>query len=94
MALAQRETQFMKDSLSLTTAQAAQVEAIHRTCLRKISELEGEAMPLAQRKQKITEYKAKRDDELSGLLSAQQLQKYKDLLKAQEERMRARMQTN
>jgi hypothetical protein len=92
VAAAQRETQFMRDSLALTSEQAAQVDTINKVCLGKISVLEGQSIAAHERKQKIAEYKSKRDEELQLVLTTQQWQRYKDLRKAQEDRMKARVQ--
>lgn len=93
-AKADRETSFMKDSLGLSTPQAAQVGALNNKHLRDIALLEGQSISEAERRQKIVEYKLKREQELSGILTPQQFQRYKALVKAQEDRAKARLQTN
>jgi septal ring factor EnvC (AmiA/AmiB activator) len=92
-AKAEHETNYMRDSLGLSTSQIAQVDSVNKQYLKDIALLEGQTISGAERKQKMAEYKANRDEDLAEILSAAQLQRYKDLLKAQEDRMKARLQT-
>ena len=89
----ERETNYMRDSLSLSQLQAVQVDSVNKQYLKNISLLEGQGISPGQRKQKLAEYKAKRDEDLAQVLTAEQLQRYRDLLKAQEDRMKARLQS-
>ena len=89
---AERETSFMRDSLGLSQSQVVLVDSANKHYLKSIALLDGQLMSSGERKQKIIDYKAKRDEDLAGILTPQQLQHYSDLLQAQEDRMRTRLQ--
>jgi hypothetical protein len=91
-AKGEHETNYMRDSLGLSTSQVAQVDSVNKECLKNISLLEGQSISAIERRQKMAEYKSKRDEDLAEILTAQQFQRYKDLLQAQEDRMKARLQ--
>jgi hypothetical protein len=93
IAKGQRETNYMKDSLNLTATQVAQVDIVNKSFLKNISLLETQGISIAGRRQKIAEYKATRETDLQGILTAQQFLRYKDLMKAQEDRMKSRLQS-
>jgi Spy/CpxP family protein refolding chaperone len=94
LAKADHETSYMRDSLNLSAAQVTQVDSVNKQYLKNISLLESQAISVIERKQKMAEYKAKRDNDLADILTTQQFQKYRDLLKSQEDRMNARQQTH
>lgn len=90
---AQRETQFMADSLNLSPSQISQVDSVNKSYLKNIALLEGQSISAAARKQRIIDYKTERDSGLEIILTEQQHHRYKDLLKSQENRMKVRSQT-
>ncbi|HYE55865.1 MAG TPA: hypothetical protein VD996_13525 [Chitinophagaceae bacterium] len=88
-----QETNFMRDSLGLTEVQVTGVDSVNKTFLKNVAMLQGQSFSLAERKQKILEYEATRNINLQGILTEQQYLKYRELLTAQENRMKARLQT-
>lgn len=90
---AQRETKFMEDSLALTPVQVGQVTAANTQYFKDLALLEGQAISVAERKQRKLQHEAEWDSTLRTLLTEVQYNRYKALVKAQQDRMKARLGT-
>lgn len=91
LAKATQETNFMRDSLGLSEGQVLQVDSLNKKHFKSIAELELQQLTVSQRKEEMNELLLQRDIDLQAVLTQAQFARFKEVKRALEARMRARM---
>ena len=92
-AKSHQELSVMKDSLGLNEADTAKVQAILINFLREVGLLSNLKLSVEERGRQLRLLEKKRDEELEAVLTKQQYKQYKEMQKAHQERMKARVRS-